>query len=118
MAVPRRRPTAVLKVSSSILRPTEVIGRACSHAPESLSLAARSLARSNSSEALSCSASATLMALLSTQHFSLAAPVGGVALWPTDHLSSAMLAKGVGRGLWDVGRIAGTKSAVAAVDLF
>lgn len=82
MGVPRRRPTAILKVSSSILRPRGVIGRACSHAPESLFIAARSLAFSILSLASSSKASAALAALGFSQHFSLIAPapVGGVML--------------------------------------
>ena len=95
-----------------------MIGRACSQAPESLTLAARSLARSNSSVAPTCRASATLVALLSSQFFPLAAPApfGGVVSWPSDYFSSAVPAEGAGRSLWDVGRIAETRSAVAAVD--
>ena len=53
IAVPRRRPTEILKVLSSNLRPKEELGKACNQAPGSLLITAKRLARVTSSVALS-----------------------------------------------------------------
>ena len=82
IAVPRRRPTAILNVLSSILKPTDVIGRACNHAPEALSMAASCLAHSTSSLAPSRRVEAVVPTLMVSQFFSYTAPAstGGLQL--------------------------------------
>ena len=75
MAVPSRKPTAILRDSLSNLRPSEELGTASSQAPESLLITAWShLACSASSAALSKREDAVVSELLPSQFFSLHAP--------------------------------------------
>ena len=88
----------ILRVVSSIHRPTDEIRRACNQAPELLSLAARSLARSTSFLAPSRRDEAVLAVMIPSQFFSLKASelVETEALWPCDHIVSAISEEGTG----------------------
>ena len=78
-AVPKRRPTATLRVTSSILRPRAVTGSALSHAPDSLVDTESRRARSSSFSAFSSSLLAVKEARSPSHDFYLhaASPSGG-----------------------------------------
>ncbi len=87
MAVLSLRPTAIRSEGLSRQRPMEEIGSACNQAPEFLSIAARSLARSVASTELPNRDSAILEVRSVSQFFSFSTPwsTGGAMSRPCDH---------------------------------
>ncbi len=87
MAVPSLKPTAIRSEKLSKRRPMEEIGSACNQAPEFLSIAARSLARSVASTELPDRDSAILEVRSVSQFFSFSTPwsTGGAMSRPCDH---------------------------------